>query len=135
MHAMMGVFNLLSINDECHVSSTIVPGVDNQSRLSLFFIFPIIFMNMIANTHFFFFIYYSDNTKNYLLPPQKGNLKNRKCLVLDLDETLVHSSFKPVPNADFIVHVEIERVIHDVCLDKRIFFSLTDELISSFPFS
>ena len=28
--------------------------------------------------------------------------------MLDLDETLVHSSFKPVPNPDFIIPVEIE---------------------------
>lgn len=30
----------------------------------------------------------------YLLPPVQPHLKGRKCLVLDLDETLVHSSFK-----------------------------------------
>jgi RNA polymerase II subunit A small phosphatase-like protein len=29
-----------------------------------------------------------------LLPPLEPRLKGRKCLVLDLDETLVHSSFK-----------------------------------------
>ena len=29
-----------------------------------------------------------------LLPPIEQRLKGRKCLVLDLDETLVHSSFK-----------------------------------------
>jgi RNA polymerase II subunit A small phosphatase-like protein len=34
--------------------------------------------------------------------------KNKHCLVLDLDETLVHSSFKPVPNADYVLPVEIE---------------------------
>ena len=38
----------------------------------------------------------------------------RKCLVLDLDETLVHSSFKMVPNADFVVPVEIEGIMHTV---------------------
>ena len=31
-----------------------------------------------------------------LLGPQPADLAGRKCLVLDLDETLVHSSFKPV---------------------------------------
>ena len=36
------------------------------------------------------------------------------CLVIDLDETLVHSSFKPVPNADFIVPVEIDDQVHQV---------------------
>jgi len=40
----------------------------------------------------------------------------RKCLVLDLDETLVHSSFKPVPDADFVVPVEIENIVHQVCV-------------------
>ncbi len=29
-----------------------------------------------------------------LLPPVEPHLQGRKCLVLDLDETLVHSSFK-----------------------------------------
>ncbi len=38
-----------------------------------------------------------------------------KCLVLDLDETLVHSSFKP----DFIIPVEIDRVAHHVYVLKR----------------
>ena len=34
-----------------------------------------------------------------LLPPIAPEHKGRKCLVLDLDETLVHSSFKVCPNA------------------------------------
>lgn len=32
--------------------------------------------------------------QQWLLPPPLPHLSNRKCLVLDLDETLVHSSFK-----------------------------------------
>jgi RNA polymerase II subunit A small phosphatase-like protein len=32
--------------------------------------------------------------QQWLLPPAQPHLSNRKCLVLDLDETLVHSSFK-----------------------------------------
>lgn len=32
--------------------------------------------------------------QQWLLPPIQPRFKNRKCLVLDLDETLVHSSFK-----------------------------------------
>jgi len=43
----------------------------------------------------------------------------KKCLVLDLDETLVHSSFKPVPDADFIVPVEIDQVVYKVYVLKR----------------
>ena len=35
--------------------------------------------------------------RKWLLPPIKQELKGRKCLVLDLDETLVHSSFKVSP--------------------------------------
>lgn len=54
-----------------------------------------------------------------LLPPPQGVAAQRKCLVLDLDETLVHSSFKMVPNADFIVPVEIDGVTHSVYVIKR----------------
>lgn len=43
--------------------------------------------------------------------------------MLDLDETLVHSSFKPVPNSDFIVPVDIEDVIHHVHVLKRPFLA------------
>ena len=32
--------------------------------------------------------------QKFLLPPLQSHFKGRKCLVLDLDETLVHSSFK-----------------------------------------
>jgi len=42
-----------------------------------------------------------------LLGPPRPEDVGKKCLILDLDETLVHSSFKPVPNADFVVPVEI----------------------------
>jgi len=50
-----------------------------------------------------------------VLPQNVG----KKTLVLDLDETLVHSSFKYVPNADFIVPVEIEGTVHQVYVVKR----------------
>lgn len=35
--------------------------------------------------------------QKWLLPPIEPHFQNRKCLVLDLDETLVHSSFKVLP--------------------------------------
>jgi RNA polymerase II subunit A small phosphatase-like protein len=43
----------------------------------------------------------------------------RKCLVLDLDETLVHSSFKSIQQADYVVPVEIEYHWHNVYVIKR----------------
>ena len=61
-----------------------------------------------------------------LLPPPLPKDAGKICLVLDLDETLVHSSFRvrrtrvhrefhhqqPVPDADFIVPIEIEGQTH-----------------------
>eukprot|EP01114_Cavostelium_apophysatum_P013352 TRINITY_DN3216_c0_g1_i1.p1 TRINITY_DN3216_c0_g1~~TRINITY_DN3216_c0_g1_i1.p1 ORF type:complete len:257 (-),score=64.59 TRINITY_DN3216_c0_g1_i1:375-1145(-) len=58
-------------------------------------------------------------TDGALLPAPIPSMKGKKCLVLDLDETLVHSSFKPIPNPDFIVPVEIEEQIHKVYVLKR----------------
>jgi len=55
----------------------------------------------------------------HLLPPLPPEEKNKKTLVLDLDETLVHSSFKPIPNADFVISIELESVIHRVYVLKR----------------
>ncbi|KAL4911972.1 hypothetical protein BDW62DRAFT_36471 [Aspergillus aurantiobrunneus] len=37
-----------------------------------------------------------ERSQQWLLPPALPHLRNRKCLVLDLDETLVHSSFKVI---------------------------------------
>ncbi|EQC25747.1 protein phosphatase [Saprolegnia diclina VS20] len=45
--------------------------------------------------------------------------EGKKCLVLDLDETLVHSSFKPIHNPDYIIPVEIEGHVHQVYVLKR----------------
>lgn len=35
-----------------------------------------------------------EQTQKWLLPPIQPQFSGKKCLVLDLDETLVHSSFK-----------------------------------------
>lgn len=54
-----------------------------------------------------------------LLGPISPEDEGRKCLVLDLDETLVHSSFKIIHQADFIVPVEIDNLTHNVYVIKR----------------
>lgn len=58
-------------------------------------------------------------TQKWLLPPIKPEFKGKKCLVLDLDETLVHSSFKILHQADFTIPVEIEGQYHNVYVIKR----------------
>ncbi|CAM1297434.1 CTDSPL (predicted) [Pycnogonum litorale] len=55
----------------------------------------------------------------YLLPSVRHQDMHKKCMVIDLDETLVHSSFKPISNADFIVPVEIDGTVHQVYVLKR----------------
>jgi RNA polymerase II subunit A small phosphatase-like protein len=57
----------------------------------------------------------------FLLPPlsKEDMLKGKKTLVLDLDETLVHSSFKPIPNADFVLSIDLEGNTHRVYVRKR----------------
>lgn len=40
-----------------------------------------------------------------ILPPQTGRDKGKKTLILDLDETLVHSSFQPVDSVDIVLPV------------------------------
>jgi RNA polymerase II subunit A small phosphatase-like protein len=62
---------------------------------------------------------------DHLLPPlpKEGRYAHKKhgkkCLVLDLDETLVHSSFKPVEKYDFVIPVEIEGTVYQVYVAKR----------------
>ncbi|KAL7418432.1 hypothetical protein Q5752_006890 [Cryptotrichosporon argae] len=54
-----------------------------------------------------------------LLPAIDKRDTGRMCLVLDLDETLLHSSFKALQQADYIVPVEIESQLHNVYVIKR----------------
>ncbi|KAH7076272.1 HAD-like domain-containing protein [Paraphoma chrysanthemicola] len=63
----------------------------------------------------------SENSEpqKYLLGPIAPRFKGKKCLVLDLDETLVHSSFKILHQADFTIPVEIEGQYHNVYVIKR----------------
>lgn len=55
----------------------------------------------------------------WLLGVKDKKFGNKKCLVLDLDETLVHSSFKYLRSADFVIPVEIDNQIHHVYVIKR----------------
>ncbi|KAI5807674.1 HAD-like domain-containing protein [Peziza echinospora] len=57
--------------------------------------------------------------QKWLLPPLRQEFVGKKCLVLDLDETLVHSSFKLIHQADFTIPVEIEGSYHNVYVIKR----------------
>ncbi|XP_029499150.1 CTD small phosphatase-like protein isoform X2 [Oncorhynchus nerka] len=54
----------------------------------------------------------------FLLPEMNISDYGKKCVVIDLDETLVHSSFKPISNADFIVPVEIDGTVHQETLSR-----------------
>ncbi|KZP19831.1 NIF-domain-containing protein [Athelia psychrophila] len=60
-----------------------------------------------------------DGVPKPLLPPIAPHHAGRKCLVLDLDETLVHSSFKSIQQADYIVPVEIDHHWHNFYVLKR----------------
>lgn len=60
-----------------------------------------------------------ESKQTWLLPPIQQKFKGRKCLILDLDETLVHSSFKILNQADFTIPVEIEGQYHNVYVIKR----------------
>lgn len=49
------------------------------------------------------------------MPPKSKQNINKKTLVLDLDETLVHSGFKPFgTNSDIILKIELDNRIHDI---------------------
>ncbi|EMD37278.1 hypothetical protein CERSUDRAFT_49651 [Gelatoporia subvermispora B] len=61
----------------------------------------------------------NDGVPRPLLPPIAPEHLGRKCLVLDLDETLVHSSLRAVLSPDYIVPVEIEQFWHNFYVLKR----------------
>jgi RNA polymerase II subunit A small phosphatase-like protein len=61
----------------------------------------------------------TDPKQQWLLPPIAPRFQGKKCLVLDLDETLFHSSFKILHQADFTIPVEIEGQYHNVYVIKR----------------
>ena len=62
---------------------------------------------MTNNTNMFGWNMQAPNSQP-LLKPQAPGVRGRKTLLLDIDETLVHSSFKPTDNADIVLPIEIE---------------------------
>jgi carboxy-terminal domain RNA polymerase II polypeptide A small phosphatase len=54
-----------------------------------------------------------------LLPDAAPEYADRPCLVLDLDETLVHSSFTPIDGADFEIPLDMQGETHTVFVKKR----------------
>mmetsp|Transcript_5395 Transcript_5395/g.6826 ORF Transcript_5395/g.6826 Transcript_5395/m.6826 type:complete len:271 (+) Transcript_5395:450-1262(+) len=54
-----------------------------------------------------------------LLPDISPRCKGKKSLVLDLDETLVHSSFEVVEDPDFVITVNLKGAKFDVYVIKR----------------
>ena len=49
-----------------------------------------------------------------LLPPKHVKYQHKKTLVLDLDETLVHSEITPMNNSDIILRIEFENTLNDI---------------------
>ena len=53
------------------------------------------------------------NSQKLLLPPKPHN-STKKTLILDLDETLVHSSFTPFEKNDIVLNVDFEGVMYNI---------------------
>ena len=54
------------------------------------------------------------SSNEMLLPKKSDEFLNKKTLVLDLDETLVHSSFTPFEKNDIILNVDFEGVLYNI---------------------
>ena len=52
--------------------------------------------------------------KKLLLPDKSPEFANKKTLILDLDETLVHSSFVPFEKNDITLNVDFESVMYNI---------------------
>ena len=54
------------------------------------------------------------NSEKLLLPPKSREFGHQKTLILDLDETLVHSSFTPFEKNDIVLNVDFEGVMYNI---------------------
>ena len=59
--------------------------------------------------------------EEFLLPPKSEEFLNKKTLILDLDETLVHSSFSPFEKNDIILEVDFEGIMYNIYVLVRPF--------------
>ena len=50
----------------------------------------------------------------FLLPPKSHEFSNKKTLILDLDETLVHSSFTPFEKNDIVLYVDFDGMMYNI---------------------
>jgi len=62
----------------------------------------------------------SETEDSVLLNPVSPSDQGRKCLVLDLDETLVHSSFQPI-ECSFSLSIDLDNSTYQVYVQKRPF--------------
>jgi hypothetical protein len=60
-----------------------------------------------------------------LLPELHSDDRGKKCLVLDLDETLVHSSFRAVQGADFVIPVQVCRFCFYLLFQPSLFLTIS----------
>ena len=71
------------------------------------------------------------NSQKLLLPPKPHNL-TKKTLILDLDETLVHSSFTPFEKNDIVLNVDFEGVIYNIYVLVRPYAELFIKTVAKF---
>ena len=57
-----------------------------------------------------------EQSQKWLLPPLRSEFRGRKCLVLDLDETLVHSSFKVSEVSRIVCLNHIADAVYRYCI-------------------
>lgn len=71
-------------------------------------------------------------TDEIVLPPQLPKDLNKKTLILDLDETLVHSSFSPLDSCDLILPVSQSKFRLRSTIHVAMFTFLKDQELMSF---
>ena len=52
--------------------------------------------------------------EDFLLPQKSSKFENKKTLVLDIDETLVHSSFIPFEKNDLVLNINIDGIYYNI---------------------